>query len=121
MPTVTLQVIRQENNGVVYADPAKPDTTCRFRSTTAQKTLNGVQVQNIREEIIYNDSNPINPASGVNANDAISVRLSISGTVQSKARITNILNSMVAQLPTWVAENVIQGFRPSTAPAITTP
>jgi len=121
MSAVTLQVVRRENNGVIFADPSKPDMTCRFRSTSAQKTLNGVQVQNVRVELIYNDSNAITPVSGVNANDALSVRLSISGTVLSATRINNITNSMAAQLGTWISENVFKGFSPTTAPVITTP
>lgn len=121
MAAVTLQVIRQEATGVVYADPAKPDTTCRFRNTNAQKTLNGVPVPNYRTEIIYNDNNSIEVATGVNAVDAVSIRLSVSGTLLSATRINNILNSLAAQLSAWETQNVFKGFLPTSAPVITTP
>lgn len=114
----TLQLLRAENTGVVYADPAKPDMTVRFRNTTSQKTLNGVTVQNRLTEIIYNDNNPVVPAEGVNAQEAISVRIRVSGSSLSAARITEIIGSMAAQIETWDSQNIFVGFNPTTAPVI---
>lgn len=114
----TLQVLRQENNGVVYADPAKPDMTVRFRNTVAAKTLNGVSVKNYRTEIIYNDNNSVTVGDGVSALDAVSIRLSVSGALESETRVEEILAALAAQINTWAGQNVFKGFNPTSAPVI---
>jgi len=117
MTTVTLSVKSQDSSGVTYADPAKPDMTVRFRFGSTNKVLNGVSVPNLSAEIIANDNNAVT-IGGVSAQDALSVRVRVSGTLASKARLRDILTSLAAQVATWETENVMQGFRPSTAPAI---
>lgn len=117
MASVTLSVKSQDSSGVTYADPAKPDMTIRFRQTTVNKTINGVQTPNYSVEIIANDNNAVT-IGGVSALDALSVRLRVSGSLASKARLRDIITSIAAQLGAWETENVMQGFRPSTAPAI---
>lgn len=117
MASVTLSVKSQDSSGITYADPAKPDCTVRFRQSTVQKTLNGVQLPNYSADIIANDNNAIT-VGDVTAYDALSVRIRVSGSLLSKARLRDILTSLAAQMPTWETENVMQGFRPSTAPAI---
>jgi len=111
----TLTLLRQEPTGVVYADTAKPDFTVRFRNTQAQKTLNGVNTKNYLTEIIYNDGNAVT-IGGVAATDAISVRLRVSGTVESAARLTVLLHSLADQIQTWDSQKVMQGFPPTSAP-----
>jgi len=117
MPT-TLSVKSQENAGVTYADPAKPDTTIRFRFASVNKTLNGVITPNYATEIIINDNNSIT-VGGVSALDALSIRVRVSGSLDSKTRLRQLLTSVAAQLGQWETENVMQGFRPATAPVIT--
>lgn len=117
--SITLSVKSQDNSGVTYADPAKPDTTVRFRFATVNKTLNGVVVPNYATEIIVNDNNSIT-VGGVSALDALSIRIRVSGSLESKARLEQLLESFAAQLATWDNENVMQGFRPTTAPVIIT-
>lgn len=116
MPT-TLSVRSQDNAGVTYANPAKPDTTIRFRFSSAVKQLNGVTVPNYATEIIVNDNNPVEIGT-VSAQDALSIRVRVSGTLSSKARLRQLLTSLAAQLGTWETENTMQGFRPTTAPVI---
>lgn len=115
---VTLSVKSQDNAGVTYADPAKPDTMCRFRFSNAVKQLNGIAVPNYATEIIINDNNSVT-VGGVSALDALSIRVRVSGTLESKTRLRQLLTSAATQLGTWETENVMQGFRPSTAPVIT--
>lgn len=117
MASVTLSVKSQDSSGVTYADPAKPDMTVRFRFSTINKSLNGVQVPNYATEIIANDNNSIT-VGGVSALDALSVRIRVSGSLDSKGRLRDILTSLAAQCGQWETENVMQGFRPATAPAI---
>lgn len=117
MATVTLSVKSQDSSGITYADPAKPDMSVRFRFSTINKSLNGVQVPNYATEIIANDNNPIT-VGGVSALDALSVRIRCSGSIDSKSRLRDILTSLAAKLATWETENVMQGFRPGTAPDI---
>lgn len=117
MSEVTLSVKSQDSVGVTYADPAKPDTTVRFRFGSSMKALNGISVPNYATEIIVNDNNPITVA-GVSAQDLLSIRLRVSGCLESKARLRDLLTSIAAKLGTWETENVMQGFRPSTAPTV---
>lgn len=117
MAAVTLSVKSQENAGVTYADPAKPDCQVRFRFTSVNKSLSGVQVPNYATEIIVNDNNAVT-VGGVAALDPLSVRVRVSGTLESKARLRDLLTSIAAQMSTWETENVMQGFRPATAPSI---
>jgi len=114
---VTLSVKSQESAGVTYANPAKPDVTVRFRFSSSVKTLNGVSVPNYLTEIIANDNNPVTIGS-VSAQDALSVRIRVSGTLYSKTRLGVLLTSLAAQVGTWETENVMQGFRPATAPVL---
>lgn len=120
MAAVTLSVKSTDNAGVTYADPAKPDCTIRFRASSSAKILNGVSVPNFATEIIINDQNSITVGS-VSAQDPLSIRIRTSGALASKTRLRNLLVSAAAQMATWETENVLQGFRPSTAPVITTP
>jgi len=118
MPNTTLSLLRRENTGVIYADPAKPDMTVRFRNTSTNKVLNGVSVKNYLTEIIYNDNNPIEVADGVSASDAISIRFRVSGANLSAARITQIINSFAVQVQAWDTQNAFKGFDPTSAPVI---
>ena len=113
----TLKVLRQEQTGVVYADPSDPNLTVRFRNTTSNKTLNGVQTKNYLTEIIVNDDNSVT-VGGVAAQDALSVRVRVSGTNESQTRIGAILTALGNQLATWHGEKVFVGFNPTTAPVI---
>jgi len=117
MANTTLSVKSLDNSGVTYADPGKPDTTIRFRFSTTSKVLNGVPTANYATEIIVNDNFPVT-LGAVDALDAISIRIRVSGSLASKARIGLFLTSLAAQLGTWNTENVNQGFRPSTAPVL---
>lgn len=117
MSTITLSIKSQDSSGVTYADPAGPDNTVRFRFSQTVKTLNGVSVPNYATEIIVNDNNPVT-VGGVSAQDALSIRIRVSGALESKARLRDLLTSVAAQLGQWETENVMQGFRPSTAPVI---
>lgn len=120
MALVTTKLLRTEQTGVIYADPADPDLTVRFRNTSAVKNLNGTPVKNYTTEIIYNDSHTIT-VGAANAEDALSVRLRVSGASQSAVRIRQLLLGLAAQVGTWETEKVFVGFAPTTVPAITVP
>lgn len=109
------KLLRVEPTGVVYADPAKPDFTVRFRNNSATKSLGGVPVKNYVTEIIINDDNVVTIA-GLPQKDALSVRIRASGTAESKARLKAILVSTASQLDEWSDEGVFTGFQPVTVP-----
>jgi hypothetical protein len=116
MPT-SLKLQRQDATGVTYAALTDPDLTVKFRQSSAKKSLNSVPVENYTSEIIYNDDNPV-VVAGVNANDAVSVRVRVSATKESAARVKNILLSMAAQVGAWSDEGVFIGFQPTTPPSL---
>jgi methyl coenzyme M reductase subunit C-like uncharacterized protein (methanogenesis marker protein 7) len=115
MTDVTTKLYQTKSDGVVYSDPADAGFMVRFKSTSAQKSLSGVAVTNKVTEVIINDDNAIT-VSGVGATDALSVRLRVSGSVESVDRLAEILSGLASQINTWVSEDVLLGFSPSTAP-----
>lgn len=114
--STTTQFKKRDPNGVVYSDPTDTSYQVRFKSTSSKKSLNGNLVDNIASEVIVSDTHDVTLASG-SAADQISIRLRISGTAHSKARIDAILAELAAKIPTWSSENVFLGFDPTTLPA----
>jgi len=121
MPTpLTLAVKSLDSNGITFALPSKPDLTVRFRFSSVNKSLNGIVVPNYATEIIINDNNEITVGSET-VQDSLSLRLRISGTNYSSTRLGQMLAMIIAQSGTWYSENILSGFRPTTAPIITLP
>lgn len=120
MTTTTYKVLKNDANGLVYANPLKPDSQVRFKTTAAKKGMNGVSVQNYITEIVLTENNTIS-IGAVSAQDPLSVRIRTSGTGQSIPRVKQLLLSMVAQLDEWASEDVLIGFTPVTAPIVTDP
>lgn len=111
-----MKVIRNEINGVTYANPSKPDCTLRVKHSSTSKSLDGVATVNHVAEIIVNDLNPV--TLGIKqAKDAVSVRIRISGATQSQDRINAILKALGELTAKWEPESVIVGFLPETAPS----
>lgn len=115
MANANTKLFRQLSDGVVFADPADSNYTVRFKTATSQKSLNGTTVENHISEVIVNDLHSVTIGTAV-ATDALSVRIRVSGGDVSKARLYEILLGIAGQLPTWVNENVFEGFAPVTVP-----
>lgn len=111
------QVLSRDANGVTFADPADPDFRVRFKTTQSNKQLNGVTVPNYVTEIIVNDTVPVTLGS-TSANDAVAIRIRLSGSIASLARRKAILKSVAGQLGVWADENVMTGFEPATPPLV---
>lgn len=112
---MSLQKLRSDATGVSYADPSDPDFTYRFKYSNSVKSLSGIPVQNNVTEIIINDTSDVTLGSET-VPEALSVRLKVSGSYASKARKNAILAALAIQIDTWAAENVYEGFEPTTAP-----
>lgn len=78
-----------------------------------------MSVQNYVEEIVINDLVPVAIGTAT-VNDAVSIRLRISGSDKSHARVKAILKSLAGQLPAWADANVALGFEPTAAPDVPT-
>lgn len=113
MPT---QLYSRDANGVTFADPTDPNYTVRFKNTQTRKSLNGISVVNHVEEIVVNDLVPVTLGNST-ANDSVSVRVRISGSAESHARIKAIMKSVGSQMAGWADGNVALGFEPGAAPA----
>lgn len=109
------QIQTRDSLGCTFADPSAPDFTVRFKTTSTKKSLNGVSIQNNVHEIIVNDLNEISVGT-TTATEALSLRVRISGSIESKDRARAIVNSIATQLPAWLLENSDLGFEPVTAP-----
>lgn len=109
------QLLSHDAYGVTYADPSEPDFSVRFKTSRSKKSLNGVSTDNYLHEIIVTDTNTVT-IGGQSANDALSVRVRISGSIESQARLQQIAKSIGTQLTVWSDENVFMGFEPATVP-----
>jgi hypothetical protein len=115
MSANTLQLYSQQPNGVTYADPTDPDFVVRFKTTSAQKVLDGQRAQNFITEITANDSHVVTVA-GKEVTDMLSVRIRTSGSLQSMDRIKQMLADLCAKVDDWTDESVLIGFKPTTPP-----
>lgn len=112
---MTFKVQKTENTGVVYAEPTDPDQTVRLKHSAQAKSLNGVQVTNQVTEIIVADNYGVT-IGAVEAVDAVSLRVRISGSLQATARKKALLTALLATLDNWADEDVLSGFNPTTVP-----
>jgi hypothetical protein len=115
MAIATMQLYSQQPNGVTYALPEDPDCTVRFKTSSSPKTLDGKRVTNYVTEIMMNDQHPL-VIGDDNVNDALSVRVRVSGSAESMDRLEEMVGNLTAKLPSWLTENVLVGFRPTTLP-----
>lgn len=112
-----LKLLRRESNAVVFADPANPEYTVRFKSTNARKSIDGVGMTNYVTEIIVNDSHVVTIGTKT-VKDPIAIRVRTSGAADSMSRLSAVLASVAGQLAAWSSENVLVGFEPDTAPLV---
>eukprot|EP00919_Chromeraceae_sp_WS-2016_P061509 GHVR01145890.1.p2 GENE.GHVR01145890.1~~GHVR01145890.1.p2 ORF type:complete len:126 (+),score=11.90 GHVR01145890.1:1336-1713(+) len=125
MTVSTLALYSQQENGVTFADPLDPDMTVRFKTNSSQKNLDGKKVVNYVTDIVANDQNMIALGNGVYAqevNDSLSVRIRVSGAVESIDRLKEMIENLTDKLVNnWLDENVLTGFAPTTPPINGTP
>lgn len=115
MSTNTTSLYRRDANGITYSSPESPDFLVRFKTTKRAKVLDTLRTDNVATEIIISDKNLVS-RDNASADDLLSVRIRVSGSVLSHARLKEILSGVAAQLPLWAEENVVLGFEPSTLP-----
>ena len=109
---MALQVLTRDNNGVTFSDPAHPEYTFRTKTTKSKKNLNGNSVDNYVTEIIINDSSNVS-VGGTVVPDAVSIRLRLSGSGYSEARVNKILENLASYVPSIVSGHTFLGFDPS--------
>lgn len=102
-------------NGILYADPTNPGFTVRFKTSTTQKVIDGLRMDNYATEIIVNEAY-IATVGSEQFSDPLSIRIRVSGAAVSMARLKLVLGSVAAQLRTWGTEDVLLGFEPVTVP-----
>lgn len=112
----SLKLLNRQSNGVTYANPQDVNYTVRFKHSKSMKTLAGVSMANHVAEIIVSDVHTVSPATNASANDALSLRIRISGSEVSAERLQKIVASIGPQLSKWVTEGVFVGFEPTTLP-----
>lgn len=111
------QLFRRDATGVTYSHPEHPDFLVRIKTTKRAKSLDTLKTDNVKTEIIISDKNFLTK-DNVTANDLMSVRISVSGSVLSHERLQAILTGVAGQLPAWSTENVILGYEPKTPPLV---
>lgn len=110
-----LKLFNRNNNGVTYADPADPNYQVRFKHTQSRKSLSGQTVDNHIAEIIISDLNPVQ-IGNTSVNDSLSVRIRVSGSGLSEARLNKIFAAIATDISGWNTDKVFLGFEPATAP-----
>jgi hypothetical protein len=117
---MALKVQKTQPTGPIYADLDKPDQTVRFASNSRGKNVDGMPLTNVVSQVIINDLAPLTIGEET-IKDTVSVRLRVSASSQSSAKVSELIAALAAQLTTWDAEGVFQGFPPETAPVIPVP
>lgn len=116
MPSRNTKVFCRDATGVTFSDPSSVSGfSVRFKTASARKTIDGLLLQNSMTEIIVADTNQVTVGAKT-VNDPLSIRVRVSGAVNSAARVKAILASIAGQLPTWGNEDVFLGFEPVTVP-----
>lgn len=116
MSLTTLQLYSRQTNGETWADPTDPDYTVRFKTNATPKSLDGARTTNYLTEVIVNDVNNVTLNGKVVA-DALSVRIKTSGSVESIDQLKLMVKNAGDQLiDSWLDENVLLGFPPTTPP-----
>lgn len=109
------QLYSHNANGIEYQDPASPGFKVRFKTSKTPKRLDNLRTNNVATEIIVNDVQTVSKDAAT-GDDPLSIRIRISGSELSHARLQEILAGLSKQLPIWSTENVILGFEPKTVP-----
>jgi hypothetical protein len=110
-----LQKLRSDASGITFAEPSDPDNTVRFKQTASLKSLNGHSVKNQQTEIIANDLADILVGTET-VQEALSVRIKVSGSHFAKERKRTLLLAIASKLGQWETEGVFEGFEPQTPP-----
>lgn len=113
----SMKELRGDATGKTYADPTDPDSTCRFKQTSAKKSLDGHSVTNQVTEVIYNELNEITIGSST-VSDPISVRVKVSASHHSEARVKEIISAFSGDSATWSTDGVWVGFTPTNPPTV---
>lgn len=109
---------KSDGNSSTWADPAMPDLTVRLKQTQTVKALAGKPVVNHLTEVIVSDSHDV-VVAGDTVRDTLSVRLRVSGAQESATQLQEIVDLLSNCTSTlWTGENWIEGFTPSTVPAM---
>lgn len=111
------QIQTRDAYGTTYADPADVNFTVRFKHTSTRKALGTTTTENHVLYIIVNDLYDVATGTNTTSADSLSVRVRISGSSKSDARLGAIVAQIAAQLPSWVRDDKVHlGFEAKTAP-----
>lgn len=111
------QIQTRDAYGTTYADPADVNFTVRFKHTSTRKALGTTTTENHVLDIIVNDLYDVATGTNTTSADSLSVRVRVSGSSKSDARLGAIVAQLAAQLPSWVKDDKVHlGFEAKTAP-----
>lgn len=113
---MAFKTVKIDQYGITYADPTDPNKQIRFKTTSARKNVDGTSLVNYVSEIILNDENSPTVCDQTCSNEAISVRLRVSGSLESRDAVESLINILTSNMPQFIADNVFYGFQPSTPP-----
>lgn len=117
MALTPLQMYRNGTDGAIFMSPAKPSYSVRFKTLRSPKKLGSIQTENVVQEIIATALNQVNVGNNT-ADDAISVRIRVSGSVLSEAAVNALATAIASSVPAWTAEHVMVGYNPVTPPSV---
>lgn len=105
-------------NTLNYADPASLDHTLRVKLDVANKTVKGVTTLNNRVEFVEALTAAITEGDKT-ANEAISLRVTLSGSVANSAVIAAAWPVLKANIDAAIADGALNGFLPTNAVMVT--
>lgn len=104
----TLRYLTADQRSFTFADPSNARNTLRVIVDRSDKTMNGIKLQNVSSQFISNKQGRVVDGDNV-ANDALSLRLSISGSTASASEIAQMWADLKANVDLAIAD-VTSGF-----------
>lgn len=116
-----MRVLSRSATDVTFADPTDPNCTIRVKRSGGVKKIGPLSVDNNVTEVISNDTVTLSEGGTILGDDAISVRMRISGSARSKSRLLRLMNMTIAYVEALEDDGVFEGFEPTATPTIIEP
>lgn len=95
----------------IFAHPDDITHSLRFTRKLTDKTVNGVQVTNLRSEVIQNKTVPVSVCQNTCAgHETLSVRTSISGSLKNSESVNALIDEQIAALQAFKSARGASGF-----------
>lgn len=116
--TVLFRKTSEVNGEKRFADPGNINHALRVTVATAPKTAGKVQLTNNRFDYIEADRPTVSNGTD-NANEAVSIRITLSGSTSNKDVVKARAKQAFANVEAMMDDQCLEGFVPNVVPVVT--